>query len=145
MVYWLFTAYDNIAEVYLGCWEQAIRRGDAREVVADLARRSQQACQLGTRFSQIFPIGAPNAWLAWGRYYALLDRHGRADQAWRRSLALAERLAMPYEQGRVHHQLGRHSAGDQRKLHLRRAVELFTQVGAHYDLALAQADLARVA
>jgi eukaryotic-like serine/threonine-protein kinase len=144
MVFWLFTAYDNVAEAYLGCWEQAIRRGDTHEVVADLARQSQQACQLGTRFSQIFPIGAPNAWLAWGRYYALLDRHSRAAQAWRRSLVLAERLTMPYEQGRAHHQLGRHSVGDQRTLHLRRAVELFTQVGAHYDLALAQADLARV-
>lgn len=143
MAYWLFTAYDNVAEVYLGCWELAIRRGDAREVVADLSRRSRQACQLGTRFSQIFPIGAPNAWLAWGRYYALLDRLSRAEQAWHRSLTMAERLAMPYEQGRALHQLGRHGAGDQSKLHLRRAVELFTQVGAYYYLSLAQADLAR--
>jgi predicted ATPase/DNA-binding XRE family transcriptional regulator len=144
MVFWLFTAYDNVADVYLGCWEQAIRRGDAREVVAELDRRSQQACQLGTRFSQIFPIGAPNAWLAWGRYYALRDRHRRAEQAWLKSLALAEQLTMPYEQGRAHYQFGRHYAGDHRVLHLRRAVGLFLQVGAHYDLALAQAELARL-
>jgi tetratricopeptide (TPR) repeat protein len=141
MAFWLFTAYDNVAEAYLGCWEQAIRRLDAREVVADLARRSQQACRLGTRFSLIFPIGVPNAWLAWGRYHSLLGRPGQALQAWHRSLAAAERLVMPFEQGRAHYQIGRHGAGDQRKLHLQRAIELFAQVDAYYDLALAQTDL----
>lgn len=55
-----------------------------------------------------------------------------------RRLAAAEHVAMRYETGRAHYEIGRHlPAGDpNRKLHLTRACEIFSELGAGYDLSL---------
>jgi eukaryotic-like serine/threonine-protein kinase len=61
--------------------------------------------------------------------------------AWNKSLNAAERLGMPYEQGRAHYELGRHlpPGHPDRQEHLRRAGELFADIGASYELTHAQA------
>ena len=58
-------------------------------------------------------------------------------------LSEAERLAMPYELGRVHLEIGRHSgAGDPaRQHHLAQARDIFDRIGAVYDAARAQAEI----
>jgi hypothetical protein len=60
--------------------------------------------------------------------------------AWNKSLNAAERLGMPYEQGRAHYELGRHLPPGHpgRQAHLRRAGELFADIGASYELTHAQ-------
>jgi predicted ATPase/class 3 adenylate cyclase len=63
----------------------------------------------------------------------------RAQQLWRESLAVAERLATPYEQALTHYELGRHASGPERYYHLARACALFEQLGTAPDLARAQA------
>jgi hypothetical protein len=47
---------------------------------------------------------------------------------------------MPYEEGLAHYQLGRHLPGNdpQRTVHLDRAIERFTELKAHYNLAQAE-------
>jgi hypothetical protein len=50
---------------------------------------------------------------------------------------------MLYELGRIHLEMGRHAAPDdpQREGHLRRASEIFSQMGANYYRDRAQAEL----
>jgi len=56
---------------------------------------------------------------------------------------------MPYEQRRAHYEIGRHMPHQQkrpgewsRQEHLRRAGDIFAELGATYDLARAEAALA---
>ena len=57
--------------------------------------------------------------------------------AWRRSLHTAGQLEMRYELGRAYGEIGRHLAKENpaRVMHLTRAVELLSEVGAASDLA----------
>jgi hypothetical protein len=61
--------------------------------------------------------------------------------AWNKSLNTAERLAMPYEQGRAHYELGRHlpPGHPARREHLTQACEIFTGIGASHEWTLVQA------
>ncbi len=132
--YYLLEGYASTAEVYLTLWE-AKPAGD----VAALAQLSTKACKALHRFARIFPVGEPRAWLWQGLYDWLRHRCAyRARSAWRKSLAAAERLAMPYEQARAHWEIGRHATGRERLQHLTRAIELFAELGAAGYLARAR-------
>ena len=74
-----------------------------------------------------------------------LARRRQAMAAWTTSLKTAERLAMPYERGRAHYELGRHLPPGRpgRGAHLRRACELFAATGAFYELTHARAAMPR--
>ena len=61
-----------------------------------------------------------------------------AQRAWRKSLALARQMAMPYEEGRAQYEIGRHAQGEERRLSLTRAAEIFKPLGAAYDLERAR-------
>jgi hypothetical protein len=100
----------------------------------------RQTCKELQRFSRIFPIGAPTAYYYFGHYYTLKGNHQKAIAAWRKSHACAERLGMPYEQGLASFELGQHlSQGDpNREKYLVESIEIFTKLGAQYDLALAK-------
>ena len=50
--------------------------------------------------------GQPRAWLWQGLYEWLAGKPGKARKAWHKSLAAAERLAMRYEQGLAHYEIG---------------------------------------
>jgi tetratricopeptide (TPR) repeat protein len=129
-------ALAGVAEVYLALAEGG-GYGTPGERVS-LLDRAAQACAALHAFARVFPIGAPQAWLRRGLAHWLNDRPAAARAAWQRSLATAERLAMPYEQGLAHYELGRHLAGPDRLLHLTQAADLFTRLGAAYDLTRTQ-------
>jgi hypothetical protein len=63
-----------------------------------------------------------------------------AHKVWRASLAAAEHMAMPYEAGRAHYEIGRHLPDDapHRGTHLTRASEIFSELGAGHDLWLVE-------
>jgi tetratricopeptide (TPR) repeat protein len=129
---YILEGYAGVTEVYLGLW----MTGDPTA-----ARPAQQALAALRRFARTFRAARPRAWLYEGLAAHHVGRTRRALAAWTRSLRAAERLAMPYEQGRAHYELGRHlppghPAGQE---HLRRAGELFARIGASYELTLAQA------
>jgi len=90
------------------------------------------------RFARVFPIGQPHAWLCQGSYDWLNGKHSRAHRAWLKSIAHAEKLEMPYEEGLAHYELGRHAIGDERHRHLTRAIEIFERLGVMYDLEKAR-------
>jgi class 3 adenylate cyclase/tetratricopeptide (TPR) repeat protein len=132
----ILEGYASVAEVYLSLWAA----GDRTAV-----RPARQACAALRRFARPFPIARPRAWLCRGLAAYLSGQQRRALAAWRKSLATAERLAMPYEQGRAHYELGRHlpAGHPARHAHLTHACEIFADIGAPYELAHAQAAMSR--
>jgi len=107
------------------------------------ARLANRACKNLERYARTFPIGRPRAWLRRGQYLWLSGKRAQAHQLWRKSLATAQELAMPYEQGLAHYQIGRHlDAGDpERQAHLQQAIDLFSRLGAEPAWDRAQAAL----
>jgi tetratricopeptide (TPR) repeat protein len=132
----ILEGYAAVAEVHLSLWAA----GDHTAV-----RPARQACAALRRFARPFPFARPRAWLCRGQAAYLTGQRRRALAAWRKSLATAERLAMPYEQGRAHYELGRHlpAGHPARQSHLSRACKIFADIGASYELAHAQAAMGR--
>ncbi|HXV97519.1 MAG TPA: hypothetical protein VEC93_03785, partial [Anaerolineae bacterium] len=139
--------YNNVAEVFLALWEA--------ETIIDLARihasqtgnlkwNAWQTCQALRKYARAFPAGQPRASLWYGLYTWLSGQPAKAQKAWQKSLVLAERLAMPYEQGLARYEIGRHLPlnNPARRVHLARAAEIFSQINAAYDLSRAQQALA---
>jgi len=132
----VFEGYACVAEVYLSLWEA----GDPAA-----AEPARQACAALRQYARAIPIARPRAWLWQGLRAHLSGHHRRALVAWDKSLAAAERLAMPCERGRAHYQIGRHlPAGRPSRLaHLTRAREIFADIGALHELAQVQATMSR--
>jgi class 3 adenylate cyclase/tetratricopeptide (TPR) repeat protein len=134
-----FEAFAAVAEVYMSLWEAHPEGAgaDTKELAA-AARYLCDSLRRGTT-----KTGRPVAWLYQG-WYNFLDGHpGRAYKHWGKGLVVAEEVGMPYELGRIHLEMGRHAALDDpaRDEHLRRAREIFEQIGAHYQLQRANAGL----
>jgi hypothetical protein len=106
--------------------------------------QARRACKALFSYARVFPIGRPRAYLWQGLFEWLSGRPTQAHQLWRKSLAAAERLDMPYAQGLAHFEIGRHLPPDDpnRSKHLTQACRLFIQLGAAYDLQRAQEALA---
>jgi hypothetical protein len=138
-----FEGYAGAAETCLLLWEAS---GDqpAAERQA-LAQSTWQACRSLHGFAGVFPIAQPRAWLWQGLYEWLAGKPGGANKAWQKSLAYAERLKMPYEQGLAHYEIGRHLApnASAQRVYLERAAKIFTQLEAAYDLGRVQQQLER--
>jgi tetratricopeptide (TPR) repeat protein len=132
----IFEGYASVAEVYLSLWEA----GDHAA-----ARPARQACAALRQYVRAFPIARPRARLCQGLAAHLSGHDRRGLAAWRKSLAAAERLAMPCEQGRAHYQIGRHlpAGHPERQAHLTRAGEIFSDIGALYELARVQTAMSR--
>jgi tetratricopeptide (TPR) repeat protein len=128
----ILEGYAGVAEVYMDLWVA----GDHAA-----ARPARQARAALGRFARAFPMARPRAWLYEGRAAHHLGRQRHALAVWHKSLRTAERLVMPYEQGRAHYELGRHlpPGHPARQAHLTRAGELFTDIGALYELDQVQA------
>jgi tetratricopeptide (TPR) repeat protein len=144
--YYLLEGYAGIAEVYLALWEaEWISVHKPPNWNSSLHISTKQACKALHKYTRIFPIGQPHAWLWQGLYYWLSGKPSKAYKAWQRSLVAGERLGMLYEQGLTHYEMGRHLEIDSpmRPMHLTRACEIFSQLSAAYDLARAQAVLDR--
>ena len=143
MSYSLFQGFVGIAEVYLELWENAAKIPLEDSQVDDLSRKTHWAYQELDKYARIFPIGQPYFWLYQGRLAWRSGKPGKAQSAWRKSLAAAERLGMPYERGLAHYYLGSHLASEDplRSQHLAQAVDIFAELGAAYDLGRAMVSL----
>ena len=123
----ILEGYAGVAEVYMDLWVAGDRAA---------ARPARQARATLGRFARAFPMARPRAWLYEGRAAHHLGRQRHALAVWHKSLRMAERLVMPYEQGRAHYELGRHLPPGRpaRQAHLTRAGEIFADIGALYEL-----------
>jgi hypothetical protein len=116
-----------MAETYLTLWERGHR---------DVRGRAGRACALFDKGSRVFRFCRPSALRLRGHHAWLAGDTRRARRHWARALSESEALAMPFERGRVHFEIGRHGdAGDPATaLHLSRSRRLFEQVEAAYWL-----------
>jgi class 3 adenylate cyclase/tetratricopeptide (TPR) repeat protein len=143
-IYAVQSAYFRLAEVYLTAWDMYRQQALTTTVdPASLAGSARRACKALRTFARTNPFGRPAAWLCQGQLENLSGNPSRARSAWRKGLALAEKLDMPYEQGRLHDEIGQNlpATDPARREHLRRASDLFTQLGASADLARARTAL----
>lgn len=142
VAYWTHDGIAAAAEAALTLWERSASAPP--EERSSLARLADQACRGAAAYAAVFPIGEPFA-LLWGGLRAQLEGHPeKAHRVWERCLVAADRLGMPYEQGRAHLEIGRHlAAGDaSRRDHLSRAAAIFAELGAATDRARCDALLA---
>jgi predicted ATPase/DNA-binding SARP family transcriptional activator len=98
------------------------------------------------RYARTFPMARPRSLICLG-WWAWSDGRTRAARrAWARAVREGERLQMPYELARAHHELGRHLApgersplGLDRAEHLERAMTGYRTAGCGADLARVRA------
>jgi hypothetical protein len=124
--YW-FELYATTAEAAIALWHASRQPGAGDQAGARAA--AGQALRCLRRYAQVFPVGQPRALLCQGSLAWVGERPAPARKAWRRSLALAERLGMPYDQLLAHQQLGRHGDPSERRAHLDQARRLFARLG----------------
>jgi hypothetical protein len=134
VAYWTYDGICAAAEVLLTLWEEAGPRAPR-----DLVQRAREACKGARAFAKVFPIGEPFALLCDGVEARLSGDASRADRALARCIARAEALGMPYERGRAHLERGRHlpASDPARARDLRRAADIFAELGTGHDLARA--------
>lgn len=94
--YYSLEAYGAVAEVMIALEAQP---GQSR--VQDLARNAARACKALRTFAFVFPIARPRALLCDGWHLWYRGKRNAADRCWRKALAAAEELAMPYEQALI--------------------------------------------
>ena len=133
----ILEGYAGVTEVYLSLWAAGDRSAMGP---------AHQACATFRRYARALPIARPRAWLFRGLAAHRTGRQRRAAAAWRKSLALAERMAWPYEQGRALYEIGRYTPTGlpARQAPLRRAAEIFEDIGATYELVKVQAAMAQL-
>jgi predicted ATPase/DNA-binding SARP family transcriptional activator len=113
---------------------------------AELRATAAAAIRRLRRYARTFPMARPRALVCLGWSAWLDGRAVAARRAWARAVREAERLQMPYELARAHHELGRHlAAGERSPLgldragHLERALAGFQAAGCSADLRRVQA------
>jgi len=123
----IFEGYASAAEVKLMLWEQ----GDTSQNWSDSLKESMAVLK---KYIRVFAVGKPRYYLYQGLAYWLSNDHAKAQEAWQRSLAEAEALAMPFEQALAHYEIGRHlpKTDPARKTHLEKAGALSQQLKAAY-------------
>lgn len=127
----------GVAEVYLTLWETRDYRSYVEGLA--LAEASRRVCATLNTFGRTFPVVRPRSRLWQGLCAWLAGRPAQARAHWRAGLIDAVQLAMPYDQGRLHFEMGRHALGAERRTHLAQAAALFSRLGATYDLGRVQA------
>jgi tetratricopeptide (TPR) repeat protein len=143
VAYWLYTGITSVAEVYFTLWEQGTALPAAERDA--LARDAQAARRTLDTFAKVFVFAQPFASLCRGSEAWLLGRPVEARRAWEEARTSAERLGVPFEEGRARFELGRHLELEDptRRSHLLRAREIFSSLSAADDLARVQAELDR--
>ena len=126
--YGALLGYAGAAEVYLTLWE-------TRSPVQNIQEIAKEACEVLAKYANTFPIGKPRFLLWQGVYHWLNHNQSKANKLWQKGLVAAETLNMPYDQGLIHFEIGRHlNMDDPNRLHhLNKALEIFSQLGANYD------------
>jgi tetratricopeptide (TPR) repeat protein len=119
--------YSDVAEVYLTLWEK--EKSQVLYVKPHMEMNAKQACRALHLFARIYPIAKPRS-LVWQGLCDWLDgKPGRARRAWQKSLAAAQKLAMPYDEAMAYYEIGRHATGGEREENLARAGDIFDRLG----------------
>jgi len=134
--FYSFEGYAGVPDVYLSLLEAFLNGEHSSGTQASLRKLARQACKGLRGYARVFPIARPRALICQGLYGWLRGNPRQAHKTWRKAQARAENLAMPYEQGLAHYEIGRHLPVDDpgRGEHLSRAVDIFSRLDAAWDL-----------
>ena len=138
VAYWVLEAIARTSETLFGLLETGAPSPMQRRA---LLAHAEAVVRVGWQYARLFPIGRPQALLAAGSVTWMRGRRRQAHARWRRALAAATRLEMPYETARAHAEIGRHTKADgrARREHLEQAAAIFGQIGSTWDLAMVRA------
>lgn len=130
--FYILEGYAGVSEVYLTALENGKQPEDLK-----CARQAVKALR---EFGQLMQVGQPRAWLHQGLLNWAEGRRKNAFGLWKKSLALAEKLSLPYEAARAHYEIGRHLPIHEpaRQIHLEKAIEIFSALGTKSELTQAQ-------
>jgi class 3 adenylate cyclase/tetratricopeptide (TPR) repeat protein len=118
------TGLGGIVESLLELWSLA-RLGRIPHDTRLLERDAKAALDALGRYARIFPIGTPEFLLRRGHHQRILGRKRRALSLWRKALAAAERLRMPYEEAKAALAIAHVSADDEAEA---RALAIFDRI-----------------
>jgi class 3 adenylate cyclase/tetratricopeptide (TPR) repeat protein len=112
--------------------EQSFRMGS--KLPPGYTAMVKQALKGLSGYSRVFPIGQPRLYLWQGVWAWQQGQRGKAQQLWRKSIAAANQLDMPYSAGLAHDELARRLPADDpaRLKHLAQAREIFSHLGVRY-------------
>jgi class 3 adenylate cyclase/tetratricopeptide (TPR) repeat protein len=131
------TRYRNgLAEAYLIAAEGS--DGHERN---DWLKKAGRACSQALKQGKVYPPGMPEAMMHRGRYEWLKGKPAAAEKWWRRSLALAEDMNVPFHVARTHLEMGQRLDD---VMHLERAVSIFAEIDSQWELAKAREKLAEI-
>jgi class 3 adenylate cyclase/tetratricopeptide (TPR) repeat protein len=132
--FYALEGYSGVAEAGVMLWNPETESGKA-------ARKSLKGIK---QFANFFPVGKPRALLWEGVYHCRRGRPVKGLKLWRKGLSLARELALRYEEGLICWQIATNLPGDDpaRLDYLRRAAELFADLGASRNAALVRQTLA---
>jgi tetratricopeptide (TPR) repeat protein len=137
---------DTVAGVYLSLWARIQSKewnSPEPKALAQCRAGAKKACSALRSFTRVFPIGQPMTWLRLGQYRHLAGDNTKAQAAWARGVTAARELKMPYPEGLIEFEIGCSIAAGStsRREHLQHACEIFRELGAAYDLGLAETAL----
>ncbi len=117
--------YAGAAEVFLSAWQN----GESK-----YRSSAMQACKAMKKFAGVFPLGGPRLKLYQGWFEWLDGKPEKARLHWQAALAEAEKLNMPYEQGRAYFHLGEHIfTGAEKTRALECAREIFERIDIQHE------------
>ncbi|RMG92029.1 MAG: hypothetical protein D6706_17450 [Chloroflexi bacterium] len=141
-----FTAFDGylaLAEMLLDL--QETYQESAKQIPAsELDSMIKQTSKWLNGFARRYPICVPGALRIAGRVAWLEGNRQKAFRLWRKSLARATAIGMPYDEGIVHLELGRRLdvSNSARIYHLQMAYENLARIHADYGLRMVEKSLA---
>jgi serine/threonine protein kinase/predicted ATPase len=129
--------YSAVAEYHLMAWERAKTTGGA---IAVHREGAAEAIRMLVRYGEIFLLASVRAALYQGWYAHLEGDTERGSRLLLRAIASAERNGVIYDQGLARVEYARHlsQTNPARAAQLQRAVNIFDQIGAAWDMARAQ-------
>ncbi len=142
VTFFLYPGIIAMNEVHLTLWERSAEGSPERE---QLSKEARAGMQILRTFALLLPFARSFSWLCRGSEARLSGRLAVARHAWLQALVEAEKLKMPFEEGRAHFELGRHLdlQDPNRRTHLVRARALFTELGMPDEIARVQVELDR--
>jgi class 3 adenylate cyclase/tetratricopeptide (TPR) repeat protein len=102
-----FDSYSNVAYIYLALWE----RSETLREKSEMKLFARQACRALHQFSWIHPIAKSRVLLWQGLYDWLNGKPRSAQEKWKKSLATAQKMSMPYDEALAYREIGRHTIG----------------------------------
>jgi hypothetical protein len=133
VVYSTIFGYVGTAETYCELLDRARRAGTPAEV-AELTALARRACADLRRFSLLFPFAGPAALRYRGQLHALEGEPRRARRALARSVALARKLRLPYDEAQALWLTARYFPAGPADPNLGEATRLFERLGCAWHL-----------